>query len=180
MQIELPSWVDSIPVPTLDASREERMRFVIALAHENVLKGGGPFASAIFNVDTGACVGKGVNLVQALHCSVLHAEIVALIEAESSLRSYSLSACGTFELYTSAEPCAMCLGAIPWSGVQRVVCAARDADVRAIGFDEGVKPQPWADVLRSRGIEVIVDVLRNEAIDVLTRYVQTGGTIYNG
>ncbi len=180
MNLELPTWVHDVPLPTAHATREERMRYVLDLAAENVRRRGGPFASAIFNIETGACVGKGVNLVQAYACSILHAEMVAIIEAESAVATYSLSPHGDFELFASAEPCAMCLGAIPWSGVRRVVCAARDEDVRAIGFDEGVKPQPWTEALTSRGIDVVRDVLRSEAISVLNAYTTSGGIIYNG
>lgn len=180
MHVELPSWVHELAVPPTDASRDDRMRYVLALGRENVRREGGPFAAAIFNIDTGECVGKGVNLVQALNCSMLHAEVVAIIEAESCLHSYTLSGHGKFELYSSAEPCAMCLGAIPWSGVQRLICGARDEDVRAIGFDEGAKPDPWQDALRFRGIEVFDGVLRAEAVDLLTSYLRNGGTIYNG
>lgn len=180
MHIELPAWVHDVTLPAVLATREQRMRYVLDLATENIRRGGGPFASAIFNTDTGVCIGKGVNLVQAYACSILHAEMVAIIEAESALASYSLSQYGAFELFTSAEPCAMCLGAIPWSGVRRVVCAARDEDVRAIGFDEGRKPQPWMEALTSRGIDVVRDVLRSEAVSVLNAYAASGGVIYNG
>ena len=74
----------------------------------------------------------------------------------------------------------MCMGAIPWSGVHRIVVAARDEDVRAIGFDEGVKPIDWIDVYRRRGIDVTRDVLRDDAVAVLRAYAQGGGLLYNG
>jgi tRNA(Arg) A34 adenosine deaminase TadA len=83
------------------------------------------------------------------------------------------------ELVSSTEPCAMCLGAIPWSGVRGLVCGARDEDARAAGFDEGTKPANWAKALDERGIEVVRDVLRDEAREVLRSYVSGGGTIYN-
>jgi tRNA(Arg) A34 adenosine deaminase TadA len=73
----------------------------------------------------------------------------------------------------------MCLGAIPWSGVRRLVCGARGDDVCAIGFDEGAKPADWVGELRKRGIEVVQDVLRQEAQDVLRQYAEAGGKIYN-
>ena len=73
----------------------------------------------------------------------------------------------------------MCLGAIPWSGVRRVVCGARGEDACAIGFDEGAKPMDWAGALKSRGITVVQDVLRDEARAVLTQYAKSGGIIYN-
>lgn len=74
----------------------------------------------------------------------------------------------------------MCLGAIPWSGVSRLVCGARDEDARRIGFDEGDKPSDWIGRLRKRGIEVVRDVSRTEAVSVLEEYARNGGIIYNG
>ena len=73
----------------------------------------------------------------------------------------------------------MCLGAIPWSGVRRVVCGARGADACAIGFDEGAKPADWVAALTGRGIEVLRDVLRDEAQAVLRHYAESGRNIYN-
>jgi len=97
------------------------------------------------------------------------------------LGHYDLSSEETpsYELVTSTAPCAMCLGAIPWSGVRRVICGARDEDVRSIGFDEGTKPQNWVLSLETRGITVIQDVLREEARKVLSQYRELGGVIYN-
>ena len=73
----------------------------------------------------------------------------------------------------------MCLGAVSWSGARRLVCGARDEDVRAIGFDEGPKPPDWIRELERRGISVVRDELRDEAAAVLRRYAEEGGIIYN-
>ena len=73
----------------------------------------------------------------------------------------------------------MCLGATPWSGVSTLIVGARDEDARAIGFDEGSKPDDWVAYLEGRGIGVQLDVLRDEAADVLREYMRTGGEIYN-
>ena len=73
----------------------------------------------------------------------------------------------------------MCLGAIPWSGLRRLVCAARDEDARAAGFDEGAKPCDWAEEFLRRGIAVTRDVMRREAASVLETYARGGGPIYN-
>jgi tRNA(Arg) A34 adenosine deaminase TadA len=73
----------------------------------------------------------------------------------------------------------MCFGAIPWSGVPRLVCGARDEDARRIGFDEGPKLSGWQEALENRGIHVVRDVLRKEAVEVLDLYVRLGGPIYN-
>ena len=73
----------------------------------------------------------------------------------------------------------MCLGAVCWSGVRHVVCGARDADARTIGFDEGPKPHDWVRSLEERGVSVVQDVLREQAKTVLTVYHKSGGLIYN-
>jgi hypothetical protein len=59
-----------------------------------------------------------------------------------------------YELVASTQPCAMCLGATPWSGVRHLVCGARDEDAEEIGFDEGMKPADWIRSLEERGITV--------------------------
>ncbi|MBU3742535.1 MAG: nucleoside deaminase [Candidatus Kapabacteria bacterium] len=156
------------------------MRYALALARANVRAGsGGPFAAMVVHDATQRIVSVGVNLVTTEQCSVLHAEIVAIIRASHAMQSWDLHANGATTLFTTAEPCAMCMGAIPWSGVRRVVIGARDQDVRSIGFDEGAKPEQWVKDLRGRGIDVVRDVLRDEAKQVLEQYVSGGGLIYN-
>lgn len=157
------------------------MGLVVALARENVLRRtGGPFAAAVFDGEE-RVLAVGVNLVEASHCSLLHAEMVALALAQQALGRYDLSDEGRVacELVSTSEPCAMCLGAIPWAAPARLLCGARDTDVRAIGFDEGAKLPDWQDTLEQRGIEVVRDVLRDEAVAVLRLYQQQGGLIYN-
>ncbi len=162
-------------------SIEDRVRFVIELARENIeRRTGGPFGAAVFEAESGRLISAGVNLVELSHCSIAHAEMIAIGTAQQVLGRYALGADGqTYELATSTEPCAMCLGAIPWSGLQRVVCGAYGEDAGAIGFDEGAKPDDWVGALRQRGIEVVRDVLRKEAQAVLQQYAASGGLIYN-
>ena len=83
-----------------------------------------------------------------------------------------------FELFTSCEPCAMCLGGTLWSGVSRIVCAATKADAQAIGFDEGPVFEQSYEHLERCGVEVTRNVLREEAAKVLRRY-GSSGLIYN-
>lgn len=164
------------------AAPEARMAFVIEAARRNVSeRTGGPFAAAVFEQESGRLVALGVNLVTTQGASILHAEIVALALAQRVAGNYDLGAPGlpAHELVTSTEPCAMCLGAIPWSGVRRVVCGARDEDARAAGFDEGAKTADWAGALAARGIAVLRDVARAEAAGVLREYAEGGGPIYN-
>ncbi|HUI66852.1 MAG TPA: nucleoside deaminase [Nitrospirota bacterium] len=181
--IRLPDWFKNFMAtsPEVFPNVEDRMRFVISLARQNVLCAtGGPFASAVFD-RSGRLIAPGVNMVVTSNCSVLHAEIVALVLAQKTLDRYDLSNEGRldYELVAATEPCAMCFGAVPWSGVRRLVCGARDEDARAIGFDEGPKLDDWVAALNNRGITVVRDVLREEAVAVLREYVAAGGPIYN-
>ena len=158
------------------------MRLAVGLSRENVRRGtGGPFGAAIFERDTGKLVAPGVNLVVTAGCSAFHAEMVAIMVAQRTTGIFDLGAEGVpaHELAASAEPCAMCLGATPWSGVRGLLCGARDEDAGAIGFDEGPKPPRWMDRLEERGIVVTRDVLREEAVAVLREYAERGGEIYN-
>lgn len=184
IDLKLPDWAEAI-LPGPDCifdDVKERMRLVIKLAEQNIEhKTGGPFAAAVFDKNTSKLIAPGVNLVVGSDCSAAHAEIVAISIAQKILNTYDLGAEGlpTCELVTSTEPCAMCLGAIPWSGVRSLVCGARDEDARELGFDEGAKPADWIEALRSRGITVQRDVLGDEAKAVLEKYLKSGGTIYN-
>jgi tRNA(Arg) A34 adenosine deaminase TadA len=180
----LPAWAElsvrrqNMPLVSI----KDRMHFVIRLAMENVEHStGGPFGAAVFEATTGTLVSIGVNMVVSANCSHSHAEMVALANAQTALGTFNLGAAGLseHELITSCEPCAMCYGAIPWSGVRRVVCGARGIDAETIGFDEGPKPKRWASALEARSISVIRDVCREEAVAVLQEYQKRGGMIYN-
>ena len=182
--IQLPEWVyasitESKP---LYATLEERMDLVLEFATRNIKHDGGPFGAAVFESQSGKLVAPGINLVMQTNCSVVHAEIVAIILAQQKLETFDLGAEGlpAYELFTSTEPCAMCLGAIPWSGISSVVCGARDEDARSIGFDEGEKPEQWIEALEGRSIKVTRDILRDKAKTILQQYVDEGGIIYNG
>ena len=184
LTIQLPDWVNTfIPdLKTIYATVEERMELAIELAAQNIKHDGGPFGAAIFELQTGKLIAPGINLVMQINCSVVHAEIVAIILAQQMLENFDLGAEGLpeYQLVTSTEPCTMCLGAIPWSGIRSVVCGARDEDARSIGFDEGDKPEQWTKKLEARSIVVTRDILRYEAKAILQKYVDTGGIIYNG
>jgi hypothetical protein len=106
---------------------------------------------------------------------------LAIALAQKKLGRYDIGDEGRshYTLVASTEPCAMCFGALPWSGVTRLVCGARDEDARKIGFDEGPKLPDWQEALQQRGIRVTRDVLRLEAVAVLELYTDRGGPIYN-
>ena len=159
------------------------MRLAIDLSRENVLREtGGPFGALILETRSSTPVAVGVNMVVSQNNCVLHAEIVAIMMAQAQLSSFSLRAKGTgaYELITSCEPCAMCIGAILWSGVKRVVCGATREDAERLHFDEGpVFPQSYM-YLRNKGIEIVKGVCRDEARSILELYRERGGIIYSG
>lgn len=178
----LPDWIerlDSSPRPDPAA----QIRFAIDLARGNVEHDtGGPFGAAIFESESGRLVAAGVNLVVPTNTAIAHAEIVAIARAGQAVGSFDLGADGLapMTLACSCEPCAMCFGAVPWSGVRTLLTAARDEDARAIGFDEGPKMTDWKEQLEMRGIAVVTDIERVLGAAVLRDYVAGGGQVYNG
>jgi tRNA(Arg) A34 adenosine deaminase TadA len=184
LRIDYPDWVDSV----VDWDRayetdEERMRLAILLSRENVEREtGGPFGAAVFERESGRLVAVGMNSVVRLNNCTLHGEVMAVMMAQSRLDCFTLRTEGgpAYELVTSCEPCAMCLGATLWSGVRRLVCGAGRDDALRLGFDEGpVFPESYA-YLEERGIQVVHGMLRDEANAVLEMYRERQGPIYNG
>jgi tRNA(Arg) A34 adenosine deaminase TadA len=183
LRIELPAWAAAREEDSRRyATDEDRMRVAIEIAAANVSHvTGGPFGAAIFETDSGRLVSLGVNSVVRLRNSALHAEMVAFMRAQSKVGAYSLAAPGqpSHTLYSSCDPCAMCLGAALWAGVKRVVCGATRQDAIALRFDEGpVFPESY-EYLMNRGIDVVHGVLRDEARATLEQYRARGGVIYN-
>ena len=181
-EISLPSWVDGwLKNHSGDLSGPEAaMAFVIQLATESVRQGtGGPFGAAVVNVQAGELISAGVNRVTESGLSIAHAEMVAISLAQHRLGEWNLANQGNYTLVTTCEPCAMCFGAIPWSGVRSLVCGARKSDAEAAGFDEGEKPVNWIRALQDRGIQVEQDVLRDEAAAIFDLYRDAGGMVYN-
>lgn len=184
IKIDLPSWVGSLVDRHKQyASDEEKMSLAINLAIENVLQlTGGPFGAAIFDSHSGKIISIGMNQVLRLNNSSLHAEVVAIMMAQAALNSYTLNSPGMpqYELFTSCEPCCMCLGAILWSGLSRVVCGATKDDASNIGFDEGPVYESSYEYLRNKGIEVKHGLMRKDAVKAFDLYKEKGGVIYNG
>ena len=110
---------------------EELMRKAIELAEENVINGGGPFGAVIAR--DGKIVATGVNRVTANHDPTAHAEVSAIRTACKELGTFDLSGC---EIYTSCEPCPMCLGAIYWAHLDKIYYGNDKADAKRIGFDD--------------------------------------------
>ncbi len=187
--LRLPDWItEEVELPTrCFPTLEHRMAFVIRLAERNVHEGtGGPFGAAVFAQETGELIAPGVNIVVPSHCSLAHAEAVAIMVAQQVCGTFDLSADSLprLELVTSAQPCIQCYGNVWWSGLQRLVVGASKADVeRLTGFREGPVPEDWVETLEKRPplppIRVIQGILREEACTVLQTYAQRGGLVYN-
>ncbi len=136
------------------------MQRAIELAVRNVRSGlGGPFAALV--VKDGRVAGEGTNRVTSANDPTAHAEIVAIRAACAVLHTFQLEGC---ELYTTCEPCPMCLGAIYWARPARVYCAARASDAGAAGFDDefiykqialpkGERKIPFIEMMREESLE---------------------------
>ncbi|MEO6445896.1 MAG: nucleoside deaminase [Gemmatimonadaceae bacterium] len=183
VHLEYPAWVAAaVDWERVYSSDEEKMTLTIALSRENVERNtGGPFGAAIFEMTTGKLVAVGINSVVRLSNCTLHGEMVAFMMAQQRVGSFTLAAPGMppHELFTSCEPCAMCLGATLWSGVQRVVCGAAREDATRLNFEEGPVFAESYQYLEARGIRIDHNVMRAQARDVLEQYRQRGGKIYN-
>ena len=112
-------------------SSTEFMRRAIALSNEMLQSGGGPFGAVI--VKDGAILAEGFNRVTVTNDPTAHAEVVAIREACAKLGSFSLAGC---EIYTTCEPCPMCLSAIYWARLDRIYYANDRTDAARIGFDD--------------------------------------------
>ncbi len=129
--VTLPEWVveEQSRLPTELPRLEDRMRAVIRLARLNVeYQTGGPFAAGIFERDSGRRIVMGVNRVVPMNVSSAHAEVVTLSIAQQQLNTWDLGN-GRFpplQLVVNWRPCAMCFGAVIWSGIQSLAIAGSD------------------------------------------------------
>ncbi len=182
--VDYPDWVaDLVSGTAVYPDDAAKMRLAIAVARANVEHDtGGPFGAAVFEKESGRLVAVGMNSVVRLNNCTLHGEMVAFMMAQRAVGAYSLSAPNlpVHELFTSCEPCAMCLGATLWSGVKRVVYGAGREDASKLQFEEGPVFPASYKYLEDRGIEIVRDVLRDEARAVLELYRTKNGKIYNG
>lgn len=135
------------------------MARAIELAIDNVRSGrGGPFAAVV--VKDGRILAEGTNRVTSSNDPTAHAEVVAIREACSTLGAFQLDAC---DLYTTCEPCPMCLGAIYWARPARVFFACTAADASAAGFDDAFIYQQIALPLAERKIPFL-EMMRRESL----------------
>jgi tRNA(Arg) A34 adenosine deaminase TadA len=173
-EIRLPGWLIAMPLPATPASDQDCMRLAIAAARENVARGhGGPFGAVVRADASGEVAGVGVNLVPPTGNPLLHAETVAI-----TMAAQALGATAGLTLFTSCEPCIMCLGASHWAGFARIVSAASRADAEAVGFHEGAGIAELRADMAARGVVFQDGLLREEAAAVLRLYASGGGMIY--
>ena len=135
------------------------MARAIQLSLGNVLSGqGGPFGAVIVKDDS--VVAEGVNRVTASNDPTAHAEVVAIRSACAKLGTFVLKGC---EIYTSCEPCPMCLGAIYWAHIARIYFGNVAAEASKIGFDDSFIYQEFARPLSQRSIPII-QMMHEQAI----------------
>jgi len=148
------------------------MQRAIELSLENVRSGvGGPFAALV--VKDGAILATGANQVTSALDPTAHAEIVAIRGACQALRSFQLNAC---ELYTTCEPCPMCMGAIYWARLAKVYYANTRADAAKIGFDDSLIYDQLALPLDARKI-AMVQIMREQALAAFHQWEQSQSKI---
>ena len=181
-RLALPGWAKGWMAQREDrfADDSSAMTCAIAMARENVRQEtGGPFAALVIGTDSGRLLSAGVNVVVDTHLSIAHAEIMAISLAEEYLHDWNLARHGSLTLVSTCEPCAMCYGALPWSGIQRLVYGSEREDAERAGFDEGEKPGDWKTALERRSIEVRGGVLRGQANMLFALYRDSNGELYN-
>ncbi len=136
----------------------EFLRRAIALATENVKSGrGGPFAALIAR--DGKIVAEGVNIVTSTNDPTAHGEVTAIRAACKTLGTFSLAGC---ELYTSCEPCPMCLAAAHWARLDAVYFGAAAADAAKAGFDDAYLYEEFRKDAAERSLPA-TQLLRDEA-----------------
>jgi tRNA(Arg) A34 adenosine deaminase TadA len=144
------------------------MREAIALSLANVREGkGGPFAAIVVKDDV--VLARGTNLVTSTNDPTAHAEIVAIREACRTLGSFQLSGC---DIYTSCEPCPMCMGAIYWARPRAVFFANTRDDAAAIGFDDRFIYDEFSVAHADRRIPM-QQILRGEALEAFRVWSET-------
>ncbi len=143
---------------------EEQRRFMkeaIDLARDNVHgKNGGPFGAVV--VKDGQIIGRGINQVTTNNDPTAHAEIVAIREACRALNTYSLEGC---EIFSSCEPCPMCLGSIYWAGIEKLYYAATKDDAAKADFRDSHIYEEFALPKDKRRIPTI-QLMHKEAVKV--------------
>ena len=185
--ISLPEWAEK----ELETMRgqvyetlEDRMKPVIRFSRLNFEHHtGGPFAAGVYERDSGKLLLIGVNRVVPTNMSSAHAEVVTISLAQHMLKTFDLGGkdLPAYQLVVNWRPCAMCYGAIPWSGIRSLVIAGSGNELEEItGFDEGPIHPEWRVELEKRGIEVTENIMNEAAIQVFRDFAASDQLVYNG
>jgi guanine deaminase len=143
------------------------MARAIQLANENVHSDrGGPFGAVV--VKDGSIIAEGTNHVTSTNDPTAHAEVIAIRRACLNLSVFQLHGC---EIYTSCEPCAMCLGAIYWAHISRIYFATQAADASAVGFDDLLIYRELAQPYSARRIPMF-QMMRQEALSAFRAWAE--------
>jgi tRNA(Arg) A34 adenosine deaminase TadA len=144
------------------------MQEAIQLSIQNVLEGkGGPFGAVV--VKDGKIIARGANSVTSLNDPTAHAEVVAIREACKTLNTFQLDGC---DIYTSCEPCPMCLGAIYWARPSKLFYANSKEDAAAVGFDDKFIYEEIAKPIGARTL-FTKQLLRDEAIIAFNNWTES-------
>ena len=138
--------------------KNEFMKKAIELSIENINKGGGPFGCVI--VKDNKIIAEGSNKVTTTNDPTAHGEIVAIREACKKLNDFSLKGC---ELYSTCEPCPMCLSAIYWARINKIYYANTREDAQKIDFDDSLIYSEFKKTIKERKIPM-VQMMRSEAL----------------
>lgn len=141
----------------MKSNEQEYMQKAIELSKQSVINGGGPFGAVI--VRDGSIIATGSNSVTLLNDPTAHAEVSAIRAACSKLQNFNLEGC---EIYSSCEPCPMCLSAIYWAGIKKIYFANTRDDAKSIGFDDSFIYDQIPLAPRQRSIPS-VPIMRAEA-----------------
>lgn len=145
-------------------SCEEFMQKAIDLSIENVDNNGGPFGAVI--VKDGEIIARGVNRVTSSNDPTAHAEVNAIRDAAAHLGTFDLQGC---EIYSSCEPCPMCLGAIYWARLDKLYFANTKLDAKNIDFDDSFIYEELDLPIEKRKIPT-KQILREEALEAFNRW----------
>ena len=148
----------------MDKNVEKFMRRAIELSVQSVKSGGGPFGAVI--VKDGKIIAEASNSVTKDNDPTAHAEVNAIRKAAKSLDTFDLSGC---EIYTSCEPCPMCLGAIYWARLDKIYFANTRDDAKKIGFDDSFIYDEIPKPIDQRSIPTI-QIMHNEALEAFKEW----------
>ncbi len=151
----------------MSIGKKEFMIDAIELSIKNVKTGGGPFGAVI--VKDGKIIARGANSVTKSNDPTAHAEVNAIRKAAETLGTFDLSGC---EIYTSCEPCPMCLGAIYWARLDKIYYANTKSDAKNIGFDDSFIYKELEKPLSERKVKAI-QMEREKALEAFKLWQET-------